>query len=261
MNPTHVVDAVDALVSGSSLKDRHAWVTGAGKGIGQASAVALARLGATVHIVSRTEEDLKKTADLIAEVGGTSEIVVCDVTDYERLKSVFADAVVDVLVNSAGTNVPEPLEDISPESYEQVMDLNVKATLFTIQLAVSRMRQGGRGGSVVNLTSQMGHVGGPDRTVYCASKWAVEGMTKALALELAPESIRVNTVCPTFVETPMTARGLRDPDFKKWVLGEIPLGRLGRLNEVAAAVAFLASPMSSLTTGSSLLVDGGWTAH
>jgi NAD(P)-dependent dehydrogenase (short-subunit alcohol dehydrogenase family) len=123
------------------------------------------------------------------------------------------------------------------------------------------MREGGRGGSIVNVTSQMGHVGGPNRAVYCASKWAVEGMTKALALELAPEGIRVNTVSPTFVETPMTAGGLSNPDFQKWVLGEIPLGRLGRIDEVAAAVAFLASPMSSLTTGSSLLVDGGWTAH
>jgi NAD(P)-dependent dehydrogenase (short-subunit alcohol dehydrogenase family) len=257
----HTTDAVDALVSGNSLQDRHAWVTGAGKGLGQASAVALARLGACVHIISRTEDDLKKTADLIGEFGGTAEIVVCDVTDYEHLRSVFADAIVDVLVNSAGTNIPEPIADVSAGSYETIMGLNVKSTLFAIQFAVSRMRQGGRGGSIVNLTSQMGHVGGPNRAVYCASKWAVEGMTKALALELAPEGIRVNTVSPTFVETPMTAGGLSNPDFQSWVLGEIPLGRLGRIDEVAAAVAFLASPMSSLTTGSSLLADGGWTAH
>lgn len=261
MNPTPIVDAVDALVSGNALKDRHAWVTGAGKGIGQASAVALARLGAIVHLISRTEDDLRRTADMIDAVCGVSEIVVCDITDYERLKSVFRNAVVDVLVNSAGTNIPEPLGGISPESYEKVMGLNVKSTLFATQLAVSRMRHGGRGGSIVNLTSQMGHVGGPNRAVYCASKWAVEGMSKALALELAPDGIRVNTVSPTFVETPMSAKGLSDPDFKKWVLAEIPLARLGRLDEVAAAVAFLASPMSSLTTGSSLLVDGGWTAH
>jgi NAD(P)-dependent dehydrogenase (short-subunit alcohol dehydrogenase family) len=221
----------------------------------------LARLGAHVHLISRTEDDLKRTAELIDDAGGTSEIAVCDVTDLDRLEAVFDGAVVDVLVNSAGTNIPEPLAEITPQSYQTVMRLNVESALFATQFAVARMRKGGRGGAIVNLTSQMGHVGGPNRAVYCATKWALEGMTKSLALELAADGIRVNTVSPTFVDTPMTAGGLSDPEFQKWVLGEIPMGRLGRIDEVAAAVAFLASPMSSLTTGSSLLVDGGWTAH
>ena len=255
------MNAIDALVDGCSLAGAHAWVTGAGRGLGRASAIALARLGATVHLISRTETDLTGTAQAIGDFNGSAVITVCDVTDETQLSRAFADSQVDVLVNCAGTNIPELLEDVTQEDYETIMALNVRATLFVTQQAVRCMRMVGKGGSIVNMSSQMGHVGGPNRVVYCASKWAVEGMTKALALELGPEGIRVNSVAPTFIETEMTAKGLADPAFRSWALGQIPLGRLGTVDEVAAAVAYLASPMSNLTTGTSLLVDGGWTAH
>lgn len=253
--------AVDALVDSGSLAGKHAWVTGAGSGIGRASAVALARLGATTHLVGRTAEKLRETARLIAEYDGASVVSAGDVTDPSFVSSVMADQRVDVLVNSAGRNIPGLLEDITAQSYAAVMGVNVQSALFMTQQAVVRMREHGEGGSIVSISSQMGHVGGPNRILYCSSKWALEGMTKALALELAGEGIRVNTVAPTFVDTELTARGLAQRDFRDWVLGEIPLRRLGTVEEVAAAVAYLASPASSLTTGSSLLVDGGWTAH
>lgn len=255
------VGAVDALVSGASLKGKHAWVTGAGSGIGRASAVALARLGASVSLVGRTAESLHETARLIADHGGVATVRAGDVTDESFVATMMADERVDVLVNSAGRNIPARLEEITPQAYESVMAVNVAAVLFVTQQAVARMRYHGEGGSIVSIGSQMGHVGGPNRILYCSSKWALEGMTKALALELAAEGIRVNTVAPTFVHTELTARSLADPEFRDWVLGEIPLGRLGSVDEVAAAVAYLASPASSLTTGTSLLVDGGWTAH
>ncbi|WP_193048567.1 SDR family NAD(P)-dependent oxidoreductase [Mycolicibacterium baixiangningiae] len=253
--------AVDALVGGASLAGKHAWVTGAGSGIGRASAIALSRLGATAHLVGRTAESLQETARLIGEYGGSAVCHVGDVTDTAFVPSVMAGQRVDVLVNSAGRNIAQQLVDITPQSYAAVMGVNVEAALFVTQQAVARMRDHGEGGSIVSIGSQMGHVGGPQRTLYCASKWALEGMTKALALELAGEAIRVNTVAPTFVETELTATSLAKPEFRDWVLGEIPLRRLGTVDEVAAAVAYLASPASSLTTGSSLLVDGGWTAH
>lgn len=253
--------AVDALVRGASLAGKHAWVTGAGSGIGRASAIALARLGATTHLVGRTAESLDATARLIEEYDGVAVCRMGDVTDASFVTTMMADQRVDVLVNSAGRNIAEPLAEIKPLSYTAVMGVNVEALLFVTQQAVARMRAHREGGSIVSIGSQMGHVGGPQRILYCTSKWALEGMTKALALELANEGIRVNTVAPTFIETELTARSLVKPEFRDWVLGEIPLRRLGTVDEVAAAVAYLASPASSLTTGSSLLVDGGWTAH
>ncbi|MCV7418836.1 SDR family oxidoreductase [Mycolicibacterium litorale] len=249
------------MVGGASLAGKHAWVTGAGSGIGRASAIALCRLGAAVHLVGRTSESLQETARQIAEYGGTASVHVGDVTEVSLVASLMNGQRVDVLVNSAGRNIAQRLDDITPQTYAAVMNVNVAAALFVTQQAVARMREHGEGGSIVSIGSQMGHVGGPQRTLYCASKWALEGMTKALALELAGEGIRVNTVAPTFVETDLTARSLAKPEFRDWVLGEIPLRRLGTVEEVAAAVAYLASPASSLTTGSSLLVDGGWTAH
>ncbi|MGE2715572.1 SDR family NAD(P)-dependent oxidoreductase [Mycolicibacterium litorale] len=255
------VGAVDALVGGASLAGKHAWVTGAGSGIGRASAVALSRLGATAHLVGRTADSLHETARLVGEFGGAATVHVGDVTDAAFVSTLMAGQRVDVLVNSAGRNIPQLLDAITPQTYAAVMGVNVEAALFVTQHAVARMRDQGDGGSIVSISSQMGHVGGPQRTLYCTSKWALEGMTRALALELAGEGIRVNTVAPTFVETELTAQSLAKPEFREWVLGEIPLGRLGRVDEVAAAVAYLASPASSLTTGTSLLVDGGWTAH
>jgi NAD(P)-dependent dehydrogenase (short-subunit alcohol dehydrogenase family) len=198
---------------------------------------------------------------LIGDHGGTAHVHVGDVTDVDFVATLMNGQRVDVLVNSAGRNIPRRLESIERQDFAAVMSVNVEAVLFVTQQAVARMRERGQGGSVVMISSQMGHVGGPERTLYCASKWAMEGMTKALALELASDGIRVNTVAPTFIETELTARSLAKADFRNWVLGEIPLGRLGTVDEVAAAVAYLASPASAMTTGSSLMVDGGWTAH
>jgi NAD(P)-dependent dehydrogenase (short-subunit alcohol dehydrogenase family) len=218
-------------------------------------------MGAIAYLIGRTHDSLLKTQQLISDHGGKSVVCVGDVTDRRFVAEAMSDARVDVLVNNAGRNIPARLEEITPESYSDVMAINVEATLFITQQAVARMRVGGEGGSIVSISSQMGHVGGPQRILYCTSKWALEGMTKALALELASENIRVNTVSPTFIETDLTAASLARPQFRDWVLGSIPLGRLGRVDEVAAAVAFLASPAATLITGTSLLVDGGWTAQ
>src|ERR1700677_3066282 len=181
-------------------------------------------------------ESLRQTKYLINEEGAKAEICPGDVTDRRFVASAMGEARVDVLINSAGRNIPEHLDAITPESYSAVMAVNVEATLFVTQQAVARMRACGEGGSIVSISSQMGHVGGPQRVVYCTSKWALEGLTKALALELATENIRVNTVAPTFVETDLTAASLAHPEFRNWALGSIPMGRLGRVDEVAAAV-------------------------
>jgi NAD(P)-dependent dehydrogenase (short-subunit alcohol dehydrogenase family) len=164
-------------------------------------------------------------------------------------------------VNAAGTNIPEPFLQVSERSLDALLEVNVKGTFLAAQAAARRMVAGGRGGAIVNLSSQMGHVGAAGRSVYCATKHAVEGLTKALAVELAPHGIRVNSVAPTFVETPMTAPFLADEAFRAEVTGRIPLGRIGTVSDVTGAVVFLASPAACLVTGTSLVVDGGWTAQ
>ena len=245
----------------SSLIGRHAVVTGAGRGIGRACAIALARIGAEVTVISRTESQLAETAAAIGEVGGRATVLKLDVTDGSAVAAALSDVPIDVLVNSAGVNIPMPFVDVTDDAYDSIMDLNVRATFRLCQHAARSMIARGVGGAIVNVTSQMAQVGGPNRSVYCASKAAVEGMTRALAVELGPRGIRVNCVAPTFIETALTAEFLAEPTFRKWALGEIPLGRFGEVDEVAAAVAFLASPAASLITGTSLLTDGGWTAH
>ena len=171
----------------------------------------------------------------------------------------------DILVNNAGGNIPEPFVDVTEERLDRMLNLNVRAAFLVAQAAARKMLEAAdrkeRGGAIVNVSSQMGHVGAAGRTVYCMTKHALEGLTKALAVELAPHNIRVNSIAPTFIETPMTAPFFEEPRFREWVLNRIPLGRLGKLDEVSAAVAFLASPAASLITGTSLLVDGGWTAQ
>ncbi len=243
------------------LDGKTALVTGAGRGIGRACALALAGAGAEVVAVSRTEGDLRTLVDEIARGGGGARALVCDVADRPRLEEAAGGlGRIDVLVNNAGTNVPEPFVEVSEENYDRIMDLNVRSLFFVSQIVARRMIEQGAGGSIVHMSSQMGHVGAPRRTVYCASKHAVEGLTKAMGAELAPHGIRVNAVGPTFVLTPMTRKFFDDAAFREDTLSRIPMGRLGELEDVTGAVVFLASPASALITGASLVVDGGWTA-
>ncbi len=245
---------------------RVALVTGAGRGIGRSAAIGLAQAGAEVWLVARTRSDLEQTAQEIRADGGRAHVRPCDVTDAAAVRSLIeAIPTLDVLVNNAGMNIPEPFVRVSEEHLERVLDLNVRSMFIVAQAAVRKMLEapdrGARGGAIVNITSQMGHVGAENRTVYCMTKHAIEGLTKALAIELAPQNIRVNSVAPTFLDTPMTAPMFRNADFKDWVERRIPLGRLGRLDEVTDAVLFTASPAASLMTGASLVIDGGWTAQ
>ena len=187
---------------------------------------------------------------------------VCDVTDSRQVEEAvdFLEQV-DILVNNAGTNVPEPFLEVSEDNLDRMLAVNVKGVFLVAQAAARCMVERGEGGSIINISSQMGHVGAPRRTVYCATKHAVEGLTKAMAVELAPHNVRVNSVAPTFVETPMTEPFLENETFREDTLSRIPLGRLGRVEDVTGAVLFLASPAAGLITGASLLVDGGWTAQ
>jgi NAD(P)-dependent dehydrogenase (short-subunit alcohol dehydrogenase family) len=249
-----------------TLAGRVALVTGAGRGLGRACALALAAQGAAVHLVARSRGELDALAAEIAATGGTACAAPCDITDDAAVARLFAGIdVLDILVNNAGGNVPEPFVEVSAEHLDRLLDLNVRAQFVVAQAAVRCMlkhpERKARGASIVNMSSQMGHVGAPRRTVYCMTKHAIEGLTKAMAVELAPQGIRVNTVAPTFVETPMTAPMFARPDFAQWALERIPMGRLGTPDEVAGAVAWLASPAAGLVTGTSLRMDGGWTAQ
>lgn len=236
-------------------------VTGAGRGIGRAAALALAGAGAETVLLSRTRAELDEVAARIEASGGTARAIVCDITDPADREAAFAaPARIDILVNNAGTNVPEPFVEVADAHYDAIMGLNVKALFMSSQAAARRMIAAGRGGAILNVSSQMGHVGAPNRTVYCASKHAVEGLTRALAVELAPHRIRVNSIGPTFVLTPMTRPFFEDPAFREDTLARIPLGALGELEDVMGAVVFLASPAARLITGAALVVDGGWTA-
>jgi NAD(P)-dependent dehydrogenase (short-subunit alcohol dehydrogenase family) len=243
------------------LDDRVALVTGAGRGIGRACALALAGSGADVVAVSRTAAELDGLAREVRAVGRRADPVACDVTDSARIRAVIEGLPrLDVLVACAGANMPEPLLDVPDEHLDALLDLNVRATFVVLQAAARRMAEGA-GGSIVAISSQMGHVGAPERTVYCTTKHAVEGLVKSAAVELAPLGVRVNAVAPTFVETPMTAPFLADDAFRAEVERRIPLGRLGRVEDVTGAVLYLASDAAALVTGTSLRVDGGWTAQ
>jgi NAD(P)-dependent dehydrogenase (short-subunit alcohol dehydrogenase family) len=243
------------------LDGRRALVTGAGRGIGRAAAAALAEAGAHVVLVSRTAAELEALAEAIRQAGGSAEPLVLDVADVAATRDALAaQPAFQVLVNNAGTNRPAPFLEVTPEDYDAVTDLNVRAAFFVAQDVARRMVHAGIRGSIVNVSSQMGHVGGENRTVYCASKHALEGLTKAMALDLAPFGIRVNSLCPTFVRTPMSAPFFENPEFRAKTLARIPLGRLGEVEDLMGAIVFLASDASSLMTGASLTIDGGWTA-
>lgn len=245
----------------SSLAGRRAIVTGAGRGIGLALAVALAEAGAKVTLVARSSDEIEDAAGQLRAQGLDAEAQVLDVSDLTAVGGFFATQdPFDILVNNAGTNRPKPVLAVDEEDFDAVIDLNLKAAYFVAQACARRMVDCGVSGSLIHIGSQMGHVGGPERTLYCASKWALEGMSKALALDLAPYGIRSNTIAPTFVETPLTKPFFEDPAFRRDVLSRIKLGRLGTVEDLMGPVMFLASDASALVTGTSLVVDGGWTA-
>ena len=243
------------------LDGRSAVVTGAGRGLGLAAAAALAQAGAAVMLVARSRDAIEEAAEAIRRDGGKAEAAVLDVTDLAAVGAFFANRpAFDILVNNAGTNRPKPVTEVTVGDYDAVLGLNLKSAFFVAQAAAKRMIAQATAGSLIHISSQMGHVGGPKRSLYCASKWALEGMSKSFALDLAPHGIRSNTIAPTFTETPMTAPYLGDPDFRRDVLARIKLGRLGRPEDVMGAIVYLASDAAALVTATSLLVDGGWTA-
>jgi len=244
------------------LDGRRALVTGAGRGIGLSAASALAEAGAHVTLAARSAQEIEEAAASIRARGQQAEALVLDVTDIAAVrKAVAAAAPFQVLVNNAGMNRPKMLADVTVEDFDAIMGLNVRAAFFVAQAVARRLLDAKLPGSIINISSQMGHVGAARRTVYCASKHAMEGFTKAMAIELAPHAIRVNSLGPTFLETPMTKPFFENKAFRDEVLGKIKLGRLGQLEELTGAIVFLASDASSLMTGSALVLDGGWTAE
>lgn len=244
------------------LDGRRALVTGAGRGIGMASAAALAQAGAHVVLVSRTAAEIGAVAEEIRADGGSAEPLVLDVTDTAAAGAAIAlQAPFDVLVNNAGTNRPRLFLEVTEEDYDSITVLNQRAAFFVAQAVARRMVEGGVPGSIIHISSQMGHVGAARRSVYCMTKHAIEGLTKAMAIDLAPHGVRVNSIGPTFIDTPLTRPFFQDTAFRDDVLRRIKLGRLGTVEDLMGAVVFLASDAAALVTGTTLLVDGGWTAE
>lgn len=244
------------------LDGRRALVTGAGRGIGLAAAAALAEAGAAVTLVARTAGEIEDAAAQIRDRGGEAQAIALDLTDHARTQDVIASLpAFDILVNNAGTNRPRSFLDVSTEDFDTIIGLNVRAAFFVAQAVARGMAAAKRGGSIIHISSQMGHVGGALRTVYCTSKHAIEGLTKSMAIDLAPMGIRVNAIGPTFIDTALTHAYWNDGEFHRDTLRKIKLGRLGTVEDLMGAVVFLASDASALITGASLLVDGGWTAE
>ena len=248
-----------------NTKNKIALVTGAGKGIGKACAIALAEAGAHVIILSRTEKDLIEVQKIIKKQKRKCTYFVCDVTNIAEIKKIFNKiSKLDILVNNAGTNRPEYFTKIKRKDMSEVVDLNIKSSFDVAQMSTNVMLKSKNrkkiGGSIINLSSQLGKVGAPLRSVYNMTKFGVEGLTKGMAIDLAKHNIRVNSICPTFVETPMVKKFFKNKDFKKSVIKNIPLGKVATESDIATAVVYLASDASSMMTGSSLVIDGGWTA-
>ena len=246
-----------------NLKNKYALVTGAGKGLGRACSLALAEAGATVIVLSRTMSDLNKLEKDFKKIKGKLIKVHCDVMNYKELQDKLKKIkIIDILINNAGSNIPEPIEKIKQDSMNYLVDLNLKAAFNVAQLVVKKMlKNKKRPGSIINMSSQLGHVGMSGRNVYNMTKFGIEGLTKGMGVELAKKNIRVNSVAPTFVETPMVKQFFKNRKFKKLAIGQIPLGKVATESDVATTVCFLASSASSMTTGTSIIIDGGWTAQ
>jgi NAD(P)-dependent dehydrogenase (short-subunit alcohol dehydrogenase family) len=250
------------MAANFDLSGRRALITGAGRGIGRGVAEALASAGAHVTLCARSADEIAEAARVIIAAGGAADHVVLDVTDTRAFAAEIGwREAFDIFVNNAGTNKPALLDEVTEEDFDRIIGLNLRAAVFAAQAVARGMVRAGRGGSIINMSSQMGHIGGARRSIYCASKWALEGFTKSLAIELGPHRIRVNTICPTFIETPLTRPYFEDEGFREEVLGKIKLGRLGQVQDILGAAVFLASDASALTTGSALMIDGGWTAE
>jgi len=248
-----------------NLKNKTALVTGAGKGLGRACAIALAEAGANLIIISRTKKDLDEVSKQIKKLKTKCKSYVCDITNYNEIKEIInKQAKIDILINNAGNNRPAHFINVKTKDMEHMVKINTIATFNLAHLCALKMIKSKNrkklGGAIVNMSSQMGHVGGPIRSVYNMNKFGLEGLTKGMSIDLAKYNIRVNTVCPTFVVTPMTKKFLKNKKFKRDMLNNIPLGRFAELSEISSAVVFLASDAASMITGTSLLVDGGWTA-
>lgn len=244
------------------LDGRRALVTGAGRGIGLALGAALAQAGAHVVLAARTAAEIETVTTAIRADGGSAEALVLDVTDLSAVRaSIATQPPFDILVNNAGTNRPRDFLDVTEDDYDAITRLNLRAAFFVAQAVARRMVEAGCKGSIVHISSQMGHVGGARRTVYCTTKHGIEGLTKAMAIDLAPHGVRVNSIGPTFIETPLTAPFWQDKAFLAETVRRIKLGRLGRVEDLMGAVVFLCSDAAALITGSTIVVDGGWTAE
>ncbi|MDP2121685.1 MAG: SDR family oxidoreductase [Hoeflea sp.] len=244
------------------LDGKRALVTGASSGIGLGATAALAEAGAEVTLVARRLAELEAVRDAVRTTGARAEALALDITDLAATAAaVAAHGPFDLLVNSAGLARHAAALDTTPEDYDAAMSLNLRAAYFLTREVARGLIAAGKPGSLINVSSQMGHVGGPDRAVYCANKHALEGMTKAMALEWAAHGIRVNTLCPTFIRTPLGEQTLAIPERRAWILSKIKLGRVGEIEDLMGPVIFLASDASAMVTGTHLIVDGGWTAE